>query len=208
MNSALPIFQRTRRPLNILAGVIFITLSLVFGSIYLRDMLKKNLARSQAELNAQQGVLADKQVDLSNIRKHIDQFRVLKQQGLVGNADREGWVEQLVASWTKLRVGEPLNYNLNPPRPVSDAAATPDQQVPDPAANAGASPDVAMMHDLDIEMRGIQEQELVRLLRDFRDKVNGRFRLQSCHLSDPSAAGLVAQCTLRFFNLPESSKKP
>lgn len=203
MTPGLAIFQRTRRPLNVLAGAIFLSLTLVLGSIYVRDTLQKSLAQSHNRLGAQQPILAGKQLDLSNIQAHIKQFRALREQGLVGSADREGWVEQLVASREQLKLTDTLSYTLKPPQAITDSAS------PDPAAvvPSEANPDATATHDLDFELTGIHELELLDLLDDYRTRVHGRFRVQFCHLGS-AQTGLLVQCTLRFFTLPEAAKPP
>lgn len=198
------IFQRSRRPLNVLAGGIFLSLTLVFGSIYARDTLKKSLAQSHAQLTAQQSILASKQLDLQAVQTHIAQFRALKQQGLVGIADREDWVEQLVASRTQLMAGETLAYTLKPPQALTES--TPDQPAPAVAVDPDGTNGVATKHDLDFEIGGVHEAELLAFLRVYKTKVRGSFRVQSCRLGNPGATGLLAQCTLRFFNLPEPAR--
>jgi hypothetical protein len=201
MTPALSIFKRARRPLNLLAGAIFLSLTLVFGSIYGRDTLKKSLAQSRAEMGAQQPNLTAKQQDLIFIQTQVENFRAFRTQGLVGRADREGWVEQLVASREQLKLTDTLSYILKPQQALSDAAT------PDPAAVA-VTPDSPATHDLDFELKGIHEQELLDLLQDYRTRVHGRFRLQSCRFGEATQAGLFAQCTLRFFTLPEAAKPP
>lgn len=198
------IFQRSRRPLNILASAIFLSLTLVFGSIYVRDTLKKNIAQSQTQLAGQQSMLAAKQLDLQAVQTHIAKFRTLKQQGLVGVADREGWVEQLVASRTQLMAGETLAYTLKPPQALTES--TPDQPVPAAAVDSTGTNGAATMHDLDFEIGGVHEAELLALLQVYKIKVRGSFRVQSCRLGNPTSRGLLAQCTLRFFNLPEAAR--
>ncbi len=116
------IFQRTRRPINLLAGAIFLSLTLVYGSAYVRDMLKTSLTQSRNQMDAHQQDLTQKQLDLSNIKTHIAQFGVLREQGLVGTADREGWVEQLGVNREQLHLADTLSYLLKPPQAVADAA--------------------------------------------------------------------------------------
>ena len=204
MTPALSIFKRAHRPLNVLAVAILLALTLVFGSIYGRDTLKKSLAQSRSQLDAQRPNLTAKQQDLINIRAHIEQFHAFRTQGLVGSADREAWVEQLVKSREQLNLPDTLSYTLKPPRALTDAA-TPDL---DPAAAPAANPDAPATHDLDFHLKGIHEMELLDLLQDYRTKVRGRFRVQSCRLGEATQDGLFAQCTLRFFTLPEAAKLP
>lgn len=200
------IFLRARRQLHILGGAIFFALSLVLGSIYVRDSLRKNLATNEGVLAARQTTLAVKQADLVSIKSHIARYRELKNQGLIGTAERESWVEQLVASRAQLGVGDALSYLLKPPTPVAEPATT-DGAVAAPGVTAAPGEgEGAVFHDLEFEIRGTYETELFRLFADYRSKAKGRFRMQFCRLGSPSSNGLNAQCTIRFFNLPEAAK--
>jgi hypothetical protein len=201
------IYERSKRSFNLLAAVIFLSLSLVFGSIYLRDILKNSVAERQGMLAAQRTSLESKRRDLADIQTQIERYKALKQQGLVGRADREGWVEQLVASREQLGVGTSIVYNLKP------AQAMVDSTVPDPsagtpvAAAVALAPDAPATHDLEFEIVGVHEAELLAFLTHYRGKVAGQFRVQACRLGRATPNGLVANCTLRFFNLPEPAKQ-
>lgn len=200
-------YQGSRRSFNMLGAGIFLALTLVFGSVYVRDVLKNSLAQDNVRLGVQQANLAAKQQDLIEIHTHIEKFRSLKTQGLVGIADREGWVEQLVTSRAQLNAGDTFSYTLKPGRAVTDEAPS-DQAAAPPAAadQAATNATVPMMHDLEFELGGTHEAELLDLLQDYRTKVHGRFRVQFCHFGNPTSTGLTVQCTLRFFNLPEAVK--
>jgi hypothetical protein len=62
-------------------------------------------------------------------------------------------------------------------------------------------------HDLEIAISGIHEEELLLLLKDYQTRVKGRFRVNTCSLTDRSEAGLSAHCTLRFFTLVDGLKE-
>lgn len=190
------IFHQARRQLYVLAAVAVIVLALVVGSNYLRNHIQEGVDQEGNQLSAQKALMTQKELDLNNIQIHIDQFRSLKKQGLVGAADREGWAEQLVASRQALGLGGVrLSYTLAPPQAL-DAAAE----------DAAVDPSAPLRHDLVIELQGIHEVELLNLLQDYKSHVNGQFRVESCHLSNPEPAGLAATCALRFFTLPDMVK--
>ncbi|MBK8759491.1 MAG: hypothetical protein IPM03_03415 [Sulfuritalea sp.] len=200
------LFERSRGPLNLLGAAIFLALTLVFGSIYLRDSLKARVLQNQEVHAAQKATLETKHRDLQNVMAHIEQFRALKKQGLIGRADREGWVEQLVASRERLGIGNALVYNLKPAQAILDSTvADPNASAPTASATS-LEPGAPQSHDLDFEISGVHEGELIAFLDSFRDQVRGRFRVQSCRLGRPTPDGLVAVCTLRFFNLPDQEK--
>ncbi len=58
-----------------------------------------------------------------------------------------------------------------------------------------------MFHDLDFVLRDVHETEVLSLLQDYQARVQGRFRVDACSLSERSETGLSARCTLRFFTL-------
>lgn len=190
------IARRTRRPLLMLAATLAGAVLLAAGSAFLRSRLAETLANRKLMLSTLQSGLAQKQLDLNNIQLHIEQFRALKQRGLVGDADREGWVEQLVAvgkqQWPG---GGTLSYTLAPPQAMIDAATA--------EAYPSASPVAPLRHDLRIDLQNVHEDELLALLQRYAREARGSFRVEGCHLDNPGPTGLYAICTLRFFTLPE-----
>lgn len=173
------------------------TLGLVLGGTLLRSQLESGREDAKVRISSLQSQLGQKQGDLRNIARHIDEYRRLKAGGLIGNGDREGWVEKLstlAAALGPLK-GE-FTYTLAPPVAYgSDGLPAPDPASVDPAA--------PLTHDLTFNLTGIHEVELLRLLDDFRSQVKGRFRIQECLLDSPGDTGLAAKCVLRFYTLPE-----
>lgn len=205
MKDWLPVFRRARASLVILGTVLALCLLLFFGSAQLRTHLTNDLSQKQAQTSAEQERLNEKQKDFDNIRSNIEQFRQLQQRGMIGTARREDWVEQLVATRKELGLPDTLAYTLKQPAPVST------NTTPEPPAASEAPPtasDAPLAHNLEFELRNIHEEELLALLKTYQGKANGRFRVQSCRLTEPSASGLQAQCTLRFFTLPQKAAAP
>lgn len=199
------IFSRSRKRLNILGWCIFLALTLVFGSIYFREPLRKNLETDKGIIGVRTATRSVKQADLADMRAFVEKYRILEGQGLVGRAERELWVEQLVALRGQLGVGEAITYILKPPRSLAELAQSEAGQVPTGDADALAET-AELFHDLEFDIRGTHERELLDLLNEYAARVKGRFRLQSCQLGNASSNGLRAQCTLRFFSLSESAR--
>ena len=190
-----------RRSLLALLISILLVLALHQGSALLKDRQGTELTQSKQQTSSLQNSLTQTQADLANMQAQVGRFRELSEQGLFGAADRAGWVEQLKASLD--RTGLPLDalqYTLQEPK----ALASPGPGAKDAAAlNTGPS-----SHDLEIELKNIHEQDLLSLLHDYRTHVRGLFRVQACTLSSPNEAGLLARCTLRFFNVPDDKPGP
>lgn len=203
MNDWLPVCRRARSSLIVLTGVLLFCTGLYLGSAHFRTSLSNRLGQKQAQVSTEQEALNQKQKDLDNIQSHIQQFRQLQEQGLIGTAQREDWVEQLLATRRQLGLPENLTYTLKQPTPVS-TNPTPEQTPADTAT--AAAPDSPMAHNLEFELSQTQEAELIALLKTYESKVRGRFRVQSCRLSEPGANGLTARCTLRFFTIPQIAK--
>lgn len=204
MKDFLLVFNRARSGRFVLTQIVLVCLVLLGISLYLHDHLQETLTQSNDQLSGQQGILAAKQQDLADIQSRIQQYKVLKQQGLIGAADREGWVEQLLASRKQLGLPDTLTYTLKPPLPANKVASPDEKDAP--AGDATA--DTALAHDLELGLRDYHEEELLVLLQDFQSKAHGRFRIQACRLFEPKPEGLTIQCTLRFFSLPEEPAAP
>lgn len=199
MNDWLPVCRRARTSLIALTGVSIFSAALYLGSSHFRTTLNQRLGQRQAEVSAEQEALSQKQSDLDNMQSHIQQFRQLQEQGLIGAAQREDWVEQLLATRQQLGLPEQLTYTLQQPTPLNNNP-NPEQAPTD--TNQPLSPDTPLAHTLEFELAQTQEAELVALLKTYESKVRGRFRVQSCRLAEPGPSGLTARCTLRFFTLP------
>ena len=195
-----PIFVAAKRSLVALGVVAVVSAAAVLALQMWADTLKTEVAQLEAAVQGQRGQLAGKQEDLRNVRGHIKRFDALRAQGMVGNPDRPLWVEELQASHSRLGLTTPLSYRLQIPTLVADTNAGTVVAVPPPVPAEGA-PSEPQFHDLQFEVRELQEDELLRLIQDYRAHVVGRFRVNACSLSDPKDTGMTAQCVLRFVTL-------
>lgn len=192
-----------RRSLITLGLALLVLLGSYLGTLMLKDQMQTQLLQKQQAEIALQASLATQRADLDSLQSSTGRFNQLRQQGLLGVADREGWVEQLVAS--SQRVGLPANalaYTMLPPKALASAA------------NAGAPTDAtpaatgALIYDLEFELKNSHEEDLLALLQDYRSHVKGLFRVAECSLENRTEFGLLARCTLRFFNLPDAQLAP
>ena len=210
MKDQLHILSLARRSLIVLAAALLISLALYLGSSFFKGRGQDQLAQTQKTESASQASLAEKQSDLANMQAEISRFKRLRQQGMVGTPDREGWVEQLLVSRQRNDLPDTLIYTLEASKPLALQAGAATGNEPAPGSpEAGTGPQAgAVFHDLNIGMTGIHEEELLTLLRDYQAQVKGRFRVNACLLSDRTEAGLAAHCTLRFFSLPDAAPSP
>jgi hypothetical protein len=206
MKDWLHIILLARRSLIVLAAALLSALALYWGSSFFKDQRQAQLKQAQQTENASQTSLAEKQSDLANMQAEISRFNQLRQQGMVGTPDREGWVEQLVASRQRTGLPDTLVYTLQAAKPLALQAGAASEPAPlDSHSSATTGP---LFHDLTVELDSIHEEELLTFLRDYQTQVKGRFRVNACLLSNRTETGLAAQCTLRFFTLPAATPPP
>ena len=210
MSDQQTILLLARRSLVVLAFAMAMGLALFLGSRFFKDRMRDELAQAQQAQSANQASLAQKQTDLANLQAEISRFALLRQQGLVGKAERETWAEQLVASRQRSGLPDTLTYTLHAPKPIAAQAGSATGAEPAPAVDApgGAASTGPQFHDLDIVLSNIHEGELLALLQDYQAQVKGRFRVNACALSARTETGLSARCTLRFFTLPDVGPSP
>ena len=193
--------QGARTSLIALGLTLTLGILLILGSQRWSVRAREAVATAQRELAAQRATLSARQADLLYLERHAEQFRQLARGGLTEPAQREAWLEQLVASQQRTGLPETLRYSLQPGRPLLRMTAL---DATTPEAGVGQ----ASFHDLEFTFAGIHEEELLALLQDYADHVPGRFRVNACELSQPMPSGLTAQCTLRFFTLATVRTRP
>jgi hypothetical protein len=193
---------------------LLLAIGLIVVSQQTASTLRQDVNVARGNLDAQQQTLDKLNTDLSNIKEHVERFTSLKDKGLVGAIDREGWIEQLLVARTMLRLPDTLIYKLNPPQAYINVEGGAEEMPVDASAlDASASASVAVVsgpqfHDLDIAVSNITEDELFRFLTRYKENVRGQFRVQECQLDSPGSDGLSAKCQLRFFNVPEGVPAP
>lgn len=202
------ILQDARRALIALGVGLVLACILLFGSDYARQRVAQTRQQADAEFAAQEEIRAQKERDLSDIDKNLPEFRQLISNGLMGSAEREGWIEQLTATHRQLGLPNTLNYILQAPRPYQAGNPTVNDLNP-PPDNTGAGLLTAgngiLTHDLLIELSAIHEGDVLNLIDHYRRQVKGLFRIQECEFSQPGETGLSARCVLRFFTYNEQS---
>ena len=133
--------------------------------------------------------------DLASLEAHLTSFNHLARIGLIGDPERETWVQKLEVIHKRLDLPPTLRYALAPPRLLFD----------DQDAATGALPPSqtnALRHDLDIEMSGIHEGEFLTFLDTLRTDWQTPFRIETCQMTREAEAGMQIKCTLRLFSLP------
>lgn len=168
--------------------------AVVLGALYYgADLQLQATQTAAAELQGQQALVLEQENDLKNVQTHIRRYQQLREQGLMGEAQRMQWMEQLQQAFAEVGLAQGLRMELRSPQPL----------VLDPALQGGA--DQPLSHDLVFEMAGVLETEVLAGLARLRQQVRGRFRVDACRFSDAKDDGLMAHCTLRFVTIPAAA---
>ncbi len=197
-----PILLAARRSLIALALVALLCIGAVVALHMLAQSLGTEVMQLASSVQQQRDQISLKREDLRNVRSHIARFEQLRAQGLLGTPDRPLWVEELLASHSRLNLPGQLAYQLQVPKTVTDANAQTSVNAP-PTTIQGTG-DEPLVHDLQFELRDVHEGDVLRLIQDFRSHVKGRFRVNACTFSEPWDKGMTAQCVLRFVTMPSA----
>ena len=189
------ILYQSRRALLVFAAIAVLGGLLVWALQQYGQSLQSEVAAAKAEKAQLQSTLTGKQEELALLAANMPRFEALRQAGLLGPADREGWAETLIKVHQASGLPDTLSYSLKP----AVAAAPVDPSSP-------VAP--FQTHELTLSLEGIHEPELFDLLASYGAQVKGLFRLQSCDLSSPASQGLTAKCELRFFKQPLAASSP
>lgn len=200
MNEWTPILRLARRSLIVLLVVAVLSTAAVYGLSNLAESLKASVGQLQGTTQELQTQLDTKRDNLLKVTKHIQRYEELRTKGLIGMPDRPQWVEDLQRSYQHIGFDDNLKYQLQAPKSLNPAGA---EQAP--ADTATAEP---LAHDLQFEMSNVNELEVLGLIDDYRSRVKGRFRVNSCSMRDPKETGLTALCVLRFLTIPLAPIQP
>lgn len=201
MSASNQILSAARRSLIVLGVAMTMTVGAFFGVRYLTDREGNQMQQLQQQEAQAQATLQQKQADTTTLQEGMRQFDTLREQGLVGLPEREGWVEQLLATREQMGLPNTLTYILQPAKPLAQQDAEVSGVAAEPQ-NAAEAPSGPVFHDLEFQLSGIHEGELLAFLSTYQSQVKGRFRVNGCALTAPLETGLTAACTLRFFTLP------
>lgn len=181
-----PILRLARHSLAALLLALVLGVALYAYSVFLENQAQTQLEQVRQLQSSLESSLAALQTDGADLQNRMGCFQQLRQQGMVGVAQRADWVDQLLAAHQRSGLrADTLEYTLQVAKPLGAEVAL-------------TGP---MFHDLDFVLRDVHETEVLSLLQDYQARVQGRFRINACSLSERSETGLSARCTLRFFTL-------
>lgn len=153
------------------------------------------IARDEVELQGARRKVQTLAADLAVLEAHLESFKQLVDIGLIGDPDRDLWVQKFEAIYQTLDLPPTLRYVLAPPQLHTDIRITAPGAMP-------LSQIKALRHDLNVELSGIHEGEFLAFIDTLRTDWQTPFRLETCQMKRQPEAGLQIKCTLRLFSLP------
>lgn len=200
MNQWMPILRLARRSLIVLLIVAVVSAAAVYGFRSLAESLKASVDQMQSTTQELQAQLETKRDNLQKVTAHIQRYEELRTKGLIGTPDRPQWVEDLQSSYQRVGFDDGLKYQLQAPKTLTEAGAG--------QAPAEATATEPLAHDLQFEMSNAHELDVFSLIQEYRSRVKGRFRVNSCSLREAKETGLSALCVLRFLTIPVAPVEP
>ena len=189
------VLEPAKGALILFALSVILAFALVAGLARYRGTKEGALTQAEGALQAASSEIQTLTFDLAFIETHLASFNHLTSIGLIGDPDREAWVQGLEAIYNELRLPPTLHYALAPPQSLAeDPTATTD--------NVPASPTNALRHDLDLELSGIHEEEFLSFIGMLYTDWQTPFRIETCRMEREPETGLKINCTLRLFSLP------
>jgi len=194
MTSYRDILKAARTPLTMLVATLLAAGGALVWLSHAHGVALGRYALAQGTLQGVQSELQTLTFDLDSLETQLTSFKELSRIGLIGDPDREAWIEGLKAIYESLGLPATLRYSLAAPKAL--AAPSP---APDPVLGTESN---ALKHELLVELSGIHEEELLAFLRALKTQWQAPFRVEACDINRDNDAGLLIKCTLSLFSLP------
>lgn len=201
MNRYAVVLKPAKADLILFVLSVIIAVVAVLGLAKLRSDKELLISQTEQQLNNTRDTIKRLTYDLDSINRLAAKYQQLSRSGFIGTADRDGWVLRLESLYRDTRLPPTLRYTLAPPQLLN----------PQPVASEAptAYQNNVSRHDLNLELSGLHEQELI----DFIDKLSkdwrAPYRIETCQIARGEAsepiAGLQIKCNLELFSLPEKS---
>ena len=209
--------------------------SLVLGSVigsgaglaHLQTRLRGTLDATSQERNR---LRSEHDTLAGNLRAAKDgrsDFNQQQRDGLVGPAQREEWVQSLIAAYQSRHFTGTPEYKLKTPTPwmpataATGSGASPSAPGGMPGATAAAggpagAPGMPGMpgdgaaavaavavqvHELNFQLAQAHEADVLGMLDWLQTEHSAIMRVKGCALTDAESTGLKASCTVQFLNV-------
>lgn len=201
MNAYGVVLKPAKAALLLLVLSVVVAFIIVAGLAKFRSENEQSILRTEKQLADTRENIRKLTFDLDTINKLAAKYKRLTLVGFIGEPDRDGWVQRLESIYRDTRLPPTMRYTLAPPQLINPQAV--------PADAEAAYQNNVFHHDLNLELSGIHEGELL----DFMDKLNSDwrtpYRVDTCQIARGEASepitGLQIKCTVQLYSLPDKA---
>jgi hypothetical protein len=200
MNITVSDFIRIRWSLLFLVLALLVaaaTTAVSRGLVSKAQVEQRQLTDQQRDVRTRLGHAQEQEQEL---RKKIALYQQLLDQGIVGQEERLGWVEQIARIKTARRLLD-IQYELSPQKSVNDAVL--------PGGPVAGDYEF-MASTMRLQMSLLHEDDLLGFIADLRRSVHAHLLVRDCaveRLGPAGAGGISAQlkaiCTIDWVTLRE-----
>ncbi|MFY9329382.1 MAG: hypothetical protein WAO76_15405 [Georgfuchsia sp.] len=192
-------WQKLQLSIVLLVLLTAVGIAIAFYSEKTFDDATKLQLRALGAKNAAHGKLARVNEEAEVLRDKITTYQTLQSQGIIGQEHRLDWIEK-IRTIKEARKLINLNYELGPQKPI-DA---------DVVKSSGNAFDI-MASPMKLQMSLLHEDDLLGLLSDLRNSIEGYIRVNHCDIertsATPSSSGpapqLHAECDIDWITVRE-----
>jgi hypothetical protein len=194
--------QRLVAPAIVAAAFLAVGAIAVFGAQQLLQKARAEQQKAAADRQTAQNRLARATDEEREIREKLVDYRKLRDRGLIGDEQRQDWIEQLARIKGARKLFD-VKYTIDPQRPA------------DYPGIAGAGEVEFLVSPMKLDMTLLHEEDLFRFLEDLRGALSSHVVVRSCamqrlDLQDSKRAvapRLRADCSLDLVTIRDRKAK-
>jgi hypothetical protein len=194
--------QRLIAPAIIAAALLAIGATAVVGAQQFLQKARAEQKKVATEREAAQNKLARATDEEREIREKLAEYQALRDRGLIGDEQRQSWVERLGQIKAARKLYD-VKYTIDPQRPA------------DYPGIAGAGDVEFLASPMKLDMTLLHEEDLFRFLEDLRGALSSHVVVRSCTMQRLDQAGsergvaprLRAECALDLVTIRDRKAK-
>jgi hypothetical protein len=194
--------QRLIAPAIVAAALVAVGMTAVIGGHQFLERTRAEQAKAAADRAAAQNKLARATDEEREIRETLVHYQKLRNSGLIGEEQREDWVDRLGQIKAKRKLFD-VKYAIDAQRPV------------DYPGIAGAGDVEFLASTMRLDLALLHEEDLFRFLDDLRGAVRSHVVVRSCTMQrlevPPTermlAPRLRAECTVDLVTIRDRKAK-
>ncbi|MDO9012848.1 MAG: hypothetical protein Q7U78_13750 [Gallionella sp.] len=182
-------------------ALILFALSVAIAFAAVAGLARYRTEKEQTILQTEQQLLSTREnikklsSDLDSINRLAQKYQQLTRLGLIGEPDRDGWVQRLESIYRDSRLPPTLRYTLAPPQLLNPQ--------PVPADAPTAYQNNVLHHDLALELSVIHDGEFLDFIAMLDTDWRTPYRVDTCQITREAEVitGLQIRCTVELYSL-------